>query len=351
MIRHLLRHGVERVLWVDPYPNRLPRPGDLLRAPAGAGAGAEQERAHGDVEVLRLPALPLEPLPGCGWLQRVAAWRGPLERLRDFARPGTRLLVGRPGGLAAYLAEARDWSGIAYDAMDDFPAFYGGLSRLHMARVERRVVRRAQRIFVSSTALWRRFAGLGCPVERVANAFDPEAIAPPPGAAGAAGRPRVIGYIGTLGRWFDWDRVRALAAACPEWELRLYGPVFVPPRRRLPANVRLEGPRPFAAVPELLRTFGLGLIPFRTGRLTAAVDPVKYYEYRAAGLPVLSTAFGEMEGRGRADGVFHLGGDPAAAVARARRWCPEPRVEAAWRRENAWPARLGPVAAWMESGP
>ena len=43
-----------------------------------------------------------------------------------------------------------------------------------------------------------------------------------------------------------------------------------------------------------------GIIPFKVNRLTAAVDPIKYYEYRAAGLPVISTEFGEMRQR-RAD--------------------------------------------------
>jgi hypothetical protein len=34
------------------------------------------------------------------------------------------------------------------------------------------------------------------------------------------------------------------------------------------------------------------------------VDPVKYYEYRALGLPVLSTRFGEMSHRNATDGVY-----------------------------------------------
>ena len=40
--------------------------------------------------------------------------------------------------------------------------------------------------------------------------------------------------------------------------------------------------------------FDVGLIPFLKNRLTDSVDPIKYHEYRALGLPVVSTSFGEM---------------------------------------------------------
>ena len=36
------------------------------------------------------------------------------------------------------------------------------------------------------------------------------------------------------------------------------------------------------------------------------MDPVKYYEYRGMGLPVLTTRFGQMASRTRADGVYTI---------------------------------------------
>ncbi len=50
--------------------------------------------------------------------------------------------------------------------------------------------------------------------------------------------------------------------------------------------------------------FDVGLIPFRRNHLTASVDPIKYYEYRALGLPVISTDFGDMSYRKLELGVF-----------------------------------------------
>ena len=53
-----------------------------------------------------------------------------------------------------------------------------------------------------------------------------------------------------------------------------------------------------------MQEFSVGLIPFKRNALTASVDPIKYYEYRALGLPVLSTCFGEMALRKAESGVF-----------------------------------------------
>jgi hypothetical protein len=86
----------------------------------------------------------------------------------------------------------------------------------------------------------------------------------------------------------------------------LVGPCLRRPPLDLPSNVRLLAACPQTATAEHLARFSAGLIPFLRNSLTAGVDPIKFYEYRAAGLPVLSTTFGEMGLRGRPDGVYFL---------------------------------------------
>ena len=74
----------------------------------------------------------------------------------------------------------------------------------------------------------------------------------------------------------------------------------------LPPNVHLRGAIAHEQVYAAMREFTAGIIPFRINTLTDFVDPVKFYEYRALGLPVLSTKFGEMKFRTEQDGVFFL---------------------------------------------
>jgi hypothetical protein len=47
----------------------------------------------------------------------------------------------------------------------------------------------------------------------------------------------------------------------------------------------------YPEVPRYLRHFDAGLIPFRRNELTASVNPVKLYEYCAAGVPAVATDF------------------------------------------------------------
>ncbi len=88
--------------------------------------------------------------------------------------------------------------------------------------------------------------------------------------------------------------------------------------------------------------FSAGLIPFRNNSLTAGVDPIKYYEYRAAGLPVLSTSFGEMALRKAEDGVFFLdqANDLSSLVNRALRHRENRTAMARFRRDHDWRERF-----------
>ncbi|MCY1293547.1 hypothetical protein D9M70_428110 [compost metagenome] len=114
----------------------------------------------------------------------------------------------------------------------------------------------------------------------------------------------MFGYVGTIGSWFDWDAVVALAGANADAIVRLIGPVFSAVPRGLPANVELLPSCPHEEAMKAVKQFHVGLIPFKRNVLTDSVDPIKYYEYRAMGLPVLSTRFGEMRYRAEAPGVF-----------------------------------------------
>jgi len=56
-------------------------------------------------------------------------------------------------------------------------------------------------------------------------------------------------------------------------------------------NLFWLGPKPYAEVPSIVRAFRVGLIPFLRTPLTEAVNPVKLYEYAAAGVPCVTTRF------------------------------------------------------------
>jgi len=223
------------------------------------------------------------------------AWAG---TLRGFGRAGARRMalvqnfLARPS-LAAFRPER-----IHYDMID---------APLHFAPVPPRLVpqwegllRDADRVSVTSEPL--------AALARAGGARDPRVIgngveaarfrtaAPAADLPGDPGAP-ILGYVGSLHSWFDLPLVTALARARRDARVVLVGPA--PPvtrdeierARKDAPNLFWLGARPYAEVPSLVRAFRVGLIPFRRTPLTEAVNPVKLYEYAAAGVPCVTTRF------------------------------------------------------------
>ncbi|HET7904448.1 MAG TPA: glycosyltransferase, partial [Candidatus Eisenbacteria bacterium] len=236
---------------------------------------------------------------------------------------------------------------IVYDMID---------APLHFAPVPPRLVphwegllRRADRVIVTSEPLAALASAGGASSPLLvgngveAARFDPARVVP----ASLPGDPSspVLGYVGSLHSWFDLDLAASLAAALPGARVVLVGPA--PPDtadalRRLAAsrpNLHWIGPKPYTDVPAIVRAFRVGLIPFRRTPLTEAVNPVKLYEYAAAGVPTVTTRFSdEVAGWGEA---VRVADGPEAFAAACRDLLAAPPAEEAllaFARRHDWDA-------------
>ncbi|HHL33832.1 MAG TPA: glycosyl transferase [Desulfobulbaceae bacterium] len=338
MIRSLLDNGIRELLWLNPYCARLPRWSDLQRR----RSLYDQNTALQDrVEVLRVPALPLEPLPVFSRLNALA-WTGTLRRIRSFVADGRYILgIGRPVRLGLTLLRRLRPAWSFYDAMDDFPEFHSGASKRAMACHELAIASAVDTVITSSTYLQGKFHCLGLRPKLIRNGCEIEAGSPP---SGCRHIPPVLGYLGTMGSWFDWDLVHSIARQVPDIVVRLIGPVFDPPGCDMPGNVEILPPCSHDEVRNHMAGFSAGLIPFRVNALTRGVDPIKYYEYRSLGLPVLTTRFGEMRLREKTEGVFFLdeGESLPSLLARAFGWAAklDAREPLMFYRQNNWSVRF-----------
>jgi hypothetical protein len=346
LVRTWLERGAESVMWVNPYPCRLPQWQDVRRV---RGLNDQGTPVDPHVRVLRVPSLPVEPLPCGPWLNRRLLWRTAWREMERFAAEGPWVLgVGRPSALALAAFGELQPTASFFDAMDNFPEFHRGLSRRAMRRHEDAIAGRVDLVMASSTFLADKFARRGLRVEKVLNACDTRQSGTV--AASPMHHSPVLGYLGCLGRWFDWPLVVRLAKAMPGARIELVGPCVVGPPRNLPTNIRLLPPCQQSEVAGHLARFAAGLIPFQNNALTAGVDPIKFYEYRAAGLPVLSTSFGEMALRGRDDGVYFLDrtSDLATIVSTALGHGYDAAETRRFREENDWTSRFGRTACFRE---
>lgn len=330
----------EPVLWVDPYPTRLPKWSDLGRL-WNPPAPRQPAATPSWLTVLKPGGLPIEPLPGSGWVNRLV-WRHALRAIDEFANGSpTLLVVGKPSVLARLLLQRLRHCSSLYDAMDDFPAFYSGISRSALARCERLIAQRVDHLWASSSGLDAQWRNHRDDVHLVHNGLDLPAILAVKPPTGSTTR-KVFGYVGTMAAWFDWEWVVALGRARPNDEIRLMGPVFGNPGFQLPGNIVVLPAGDHGAALEAMAEFDVGLIPFKSNELTAAVDPIKYYEYRALALPVISTDFGEMHGRAGLPGVFISQSlTDLATLAEAALQCERDVDEArAFALQHSWEARF-----------
>ncbi len=220
VVQHFLKRGGSRVMWIDPYPTRFPALKDLRLSRMARCLGGVRPPG---LSVVKLRAVPLEPLAFGRWLNRVLVWSR-LEQTLDRGRQGAQVAigVGRPSHLALAALRALDpvWS--FYDAMDDFPEFYGGLARKAMARCEAGIAEAVHAILIPSSAIWDKFAPLQAKRIRLPNACEASVLPPPALRNG----PPTFGYVGCIGTWFDWSSVIRLAETSPDARVQIVGPCF-----------------------------------------------------------------------------------------------------------------------------
>lgn len=105
---------------------------------------------------------------------------------------------------------------------------------------------------------------------------------------------RALLYIGTLsGDWLSWEHLAA-AGRVPGARVYLIGDL--PHQKRLPEGVISLGTRDVTSLPRYLAHADAALIPFKLGKVSDAVSPIKVFEYLFMGCPVVATPLPELVG-------------------------------------------------------
>lgn len=327
------------VLWLDHYPTRFPVISDIRRLLTRETVENDQHPSW--LKLIRTPALPIEPMPGSGLLNGFF-WKPILQAVEQFiAQEKTIIVMGQPSVLGLKILEQYPNITSVYDAMDDFPSFYSGFSRLAMSWREKKIVNRVTNFMVSSTNLKAHWVKVRSDVKLVPNGLDISKL-PIYKKLNRNKESYVFGYVGTIGPWFDWRWVIKLAKNRPDDVVQLIGPLITPSKISLPSNIKIFPACKHEEALQVMQKFDVGLIPFKCNQLTAFVDPIKYYEYRALGLPIISTAFGEMVFRANEIGTFlcHEQDDQNILIQQVLRYdAQEPDIEQ-FRVKNTWEARF-----------
>lgn len=287
----LRRDPSARVLFVEPEVDVLhavvrravPRPGRGLRpGPPVDGVSPDRLWLFEPTKVL-----PRKVDPG-GDARRARAVVRAVERV---GFPAPVLWVNDPR--AAGLLEVVPWPAL-YDVTDDWvTADRPEAEHSRLLAGEELLLQRADVVTVCSPALVERKSATR-PVELVTNGVDVARYrTPAPRPADLPAGPVAL-YAGTLHR----DRLDvSLCVATQEalgsaGTLVLLGPVALAAddvARLRDAGVLLLGARPYTEVPGYLQHADALVVPHVLDEFTDSLDPLKLYEYRAVGRPVVST--------------------------------------------------------------
>lgn len=175
---------------------------------------------------------------------------------------------------------------------------------------------------------------------------------PLPAELAAIDEPRLV-YHGVLSDFkVDLPLLLQTAHARPQWQWVIIGGEREGQRsdllaqlKRLP-NVHLLGYRPYRELPQYLRGMRVGVLPTLINEYTHSMFPMKFYEYLAAGLPVVSTPL-DFASEPRAG--LEVGGNAEAFIAAIEKQLARGKLSAdeacAAVGENTWEARLDKMLA------
>ena len=325
------------VLWVDPYPTRLPQCKDFNRV---SQSPDKLVREIPDwLDVMSIPALPLEPICGGEGINSLL-WKKSLHKAMEFsAITKTVLVCGKPSRFALSLKK-KSALFCVYDMMDDFPEFYSGVSKRALIRTEALLVEAVDQLVVSSQKLNKKWIDKKPKLIIVKNGLDAEFLKNHIKLHNAS--PPVLGYLGTVGEWFDWHLVNRIAEAFPSFDVRIIGPIYKQPPKVLAPNIKLFPACSHQQAIVEMNKFSVALIPFLNTPLTEGVDPIKFYEYHALGLPVVSTLFGEMHLHRAEPSVFLVeeGVPLKIVIEQALVYCPDDAEIENFIESNNWASRF-----------
>jgi len=244
------------------------------------------------------------------------------------------------------VANALEPSMMVYHCVDDLGAI-PGVDRAAFDIAERRLLERVELAFATSPYLQRRCAAIaGDRAHYFGNVADIVHFAGArhktdlPAELAVIPRPR-LGYIGVLSDFkIDFALLEDLIGAHRDWQF-----VFIGEEREG------QGSQAVARLKRQPNAHFLGLLPQLINDYTRAMFPMKFFEYLAAGLPVVSTPLPALSDLGAHHGVASgpIQFAEAISAALSGRGPQAPAIADPLLQANSWDARLDSMMQLIEA--
>ncbi|MFZ2196083.1 MAG: glycosyltransferase [Thermodesulfovibrionales bacterium] len=252
------------------------------------------------------------------------------------------------------------------DVSDSFPDFFTDVKmRQRLEAAERQLSQKADVVFTTAQVLYDKFRAYNPRTYLIRNGVDVSryrSITRPPDSAlsekiEAIGASKVVGYQGSISSWVDFDLLEGVISKTPELSFLFVGMVDVRARRDFRRlcrrhNFHYLGAVSPDALPWVLSKIDVGIIPFQINDLIRATNPIKLYEYLAAGKPVVATPMPEVM-RYEAKAIVATAADPetfAASLREMAAFSADPAARAMRLKiadENSWESRFKNILEYV----
>jgi len=218
-----------------------------------------------------------------------------------------------PTGLILDIVRSVDSKIVVYYCIDNFSASSPVAKKIRVT--EEQLLRRADLVFVTAKNLYDWCSRYNEDVHLFPFGVNIDVYEKASGG-GRAGSPKdiaslrrpVVGYVGGIHKWIDFDLVESLAEEHPDKSFVFVGPLQrdVERLKKYP-NVHFLGQKRYEDLPYYVSRFDICTIPYLITEYTKNVYPTKLNEYLTLGKAVISTAIPEVEAFNERNGeIVHV---------------------------------------------
>jgi glycosyltransferase involved in cell wall biosynthesis len=204
---------------------------------------------------------------------------------------------------AAHLLDTKIAPNSIYDITDDWTKFSGNQSHLALiTEQDATLCQSCDHVIVCSQQLFADKSTLvdaeklhlipnGVHVDHYEAVAD---MSVPVHAVAQNWKKPTFGYTGTIhGDRVDVNLIASVAKSYPSATIAMVGPNLLEQADQQEldqlSNIVFTGSQPYSQLPDVMRAFDVCMVPHRVTPFTESLNPIKLWEYLAAGKPIVST--------------------------------------------------------------
>ena len=199
-----------------------------------------------------------------------------------------------------YLIGKVKYDVLIYDSYDDCDLNFDGTVNKQRARLNEYLIKASDFVIVISKYTYDKYSQYAKNIIRSRGGYSPEIFINNTNIENNPNYDKpVIGYVGTFRDWIDYSLIDKLIET-KSFKLMFIGYIDRSSRDYFSEIIKNKNVMhidyvDISQIPKIMKSFSVGIIPFRINDFMKSVYPNKFFEYVSYGIPVVTTTLPELE--------------------------------------------------------